>query len=68
VVDQDLHLLEYAADAGTGVVLLVNKWDGWVASIDCGRRQRYSAVSESHRGSPSTLFRRCMGVVLANFS
>ncbi len=28
IVDQDLHLLEYAADAGTGVVLLANKWDG----------------------------------------
>ncbi|MCZ6890636.1 MAG: ribosome biogenesis GTPase Der [Gammaproteobacteria bacterium] len=28
VVEQDLHLMEYAMDAGTGLVLVVNKWDG----------------------------------------
>ena len=28
VVEQDLHLISYAADAGTGLVLVVNKWDG----------------------------------------
>ncbi|NJN51391.1 MAG: hypothetical protein HC809_06015 [Gammaproteobacteria bacterium] len=28
LVDQDLHVLEYAMDAGLGVVLAVNKWDG----------------------------------------
>lgn len=28
VVDQDLHLLSYAADAGAGVLLAMNKWDG----------------------------------------
>lgn len=28
LVDQDLHLLEFAADVGTGLVLAVNKWDG----------------------------------------
>ena len=27
VVDQDLHVLSYAVEAGTGVLLLVNKWD-----------------------------------------
>jgi GTP-binding protein len=28
LVDQDLHLFEFAADVGTGLVLAVNKWDG----------------------------------------
>ena len=28
VVDQDLNILRYAADAGTGLILAVNKWDG----------------------------------------
>jgi GTP-binding protein len=28
LVDQDLHVLEYALDAGVGLVIAVNKWDG----------------------------------------
>ena len=28
VVDQDLHILEYALSAGTGLIIAVNKWDG----------------------------------------
>ncbi len=28
VVDQDLHVLSYAADAGAGIIIAVNKWDG----------------------------------------
>ena len=28
VVDQDLHLMRHAIDAGTGLLLAVNKWDG----------------------------------------
>ncbi|MDA1074255.1 MAG: ribosome biogenesis GTPase Der [Proteobacteria bacterium] len=28
LVEQDLHILTYAADAGSGIVILVNKWDG----------------------------------------
>lgn len=28
VVDQDLHVLEYALQAGAGLVVAVNKWDG----------------------------------------
>ncbi|MDE0662207.1 MAG: ribosome biogenesis GTPase Der [Gammaproteobacteria bacterium] len=28
VVEQDLHVLDYAIDAGAGIVLGVNKWDG----------------------------------------
>lgn len=27
IVDQDLHILSYAVEAGAGVLLLVNKWD-----------------------------------------
>ena len=42
LVDQDLHLLEYAADAGTGVILLVNKWDG----IDIEHRQWVKAETQ----------------------
>jgi len=28
VVEQDLHILDYAIDRGAGIVLAVNKWDG----------------------------------------
>lgn len=28
IVDQDLHLLSYAVDAGSGVLVVLNKWDG----------------------------------------
>ena len=28
LVEQDLHVLEYALDAGAGMVIAVNKWDG----------------------------------------
>ena len=28
VVEQDLHLLSYAAEAGSGVLVAMNKWDG----------------------------------------
>lgn len=28
IVEQDLHLLGYAADAGRGIVIAANKWDG----------------------------------------
>ena len=28
LVEQDLHVLEYALEAGAGVVIAVNKWDG----------------------------------------
>ena len=28
LVDQDLNILRYAADAGSGLILAVNKWDG----------------------------------------
>ena len=28
LVEQDLHLISFAADAGTGLILAINKWDG----------------------------------------
>jgi GTPase len=28
LVDQDLHLLSYAAEAGAGIIIALNKWDG----------------------------------------
>jgi len=39
LVDQDLHVLEYALDAGVGLVIAVNKWDGRSAE----ERQRVRA-------------------------
>ncbi|MCY3623861.1 MAG: ribosome biogenesis GTPase Der [Gammaproteobacteria bacterium] len=35
VVEQDLHVLDYAIDRGAGIVLAVNKWDG----LDKGERK-----------------------------
>ncbi|MCZ6708784.1 MAG: ribosome biogenesis GTPase Der [Gammaproteobacteria bacterium] len=32
VVDQDLHLFSYAAEAGSGVLVAMNKWDGLSAN------------------------------------
>ncbi len=43
LVEQDLHVLEYATDAGLGVVLAVNKWDG------LSQYQRESVRSEIDR-------------------
>ena len=31
VVEQDLHVLNYALEAGAGMVVAVNKWDGLAA-------------------------------------
>jgi GTP-binding protein len=28
IVEQDLHLVQYAVDAGAGLIIAVNKWDG----------------------------------------
>ncbi|MYA16092.1 MAG: ribosome biogenesis GTPase Der [Gammaproteobacteria bacterium] len=36
VVEQDLHVLDYAIDAGAGIVLAVNKWD----ALDKDDRER----------------------------
>ena len=41
LVDQDLHILSYAVEAGTGVLLLVNKWD---AASPAQRREARKSV------------------------
>jgi GTPase len=38
LVDQDLHLLSYAVEAGCGIVIALNKWDG--LSSDARHRNR----------------------------
>jgi GTPase len=39
LVDQDLHLLSYAIDAGCGIVIALNKWDGLSSDARLGNRQ-----------------------------
>ena len=39
IVDQDLHILEYAVESGTGIVLVANKWD----LLDKYGRERFEA-------------------------
>ena len=41
LVDQDLHILSYAVEAGAGVLLLVNKWD---AASAAQRREARQSV------------------------
>jgi len=41
IVDQDLHILDYALEAGAGVVLAVNKWD--VMDAEAKTRAKSSA-------------------------
>lgn len=42
LVDQDLHLLSFAMDAGTGLIVAVNKWDG----LDGERKRQTKALLE----------------------
>ena len=42
IVDQDLHVLRYAIEAGAGILLAVNKWD----SLDAAARRRARASVE----------------------
>lgn len=42
IVDQDLHILDYAMESGAGVVLAVNKWD----AVDAVGRRRAKAMVE----------------------
>ena len=39
LVEQDLHLLSYAVDAGAGIVIALNKWDGLSADARASNRQ-----------------------------
>ncbi|HCD26944.1 MAG TPA: ribosome biogenesis GTPase Der [Gammaproteobacteria bacterium] len=40
IVEQDLHVLQYALEAGAGMVVAVNKWDG----LETERRERVKTV------------------------
>ena len=54
IVDQDMHLLGHCIEAGRGLVLAVNKWDGiaheqrdWIKS-ELGRRLQFADYADSH--------------------
>jgi GTP-binding protein len=54
IVDQDMHLLGHAIEAGRGLVLAVNKWDGvepdqrdWIKS-ELGRRLAFADYADTH--------------------
>ncbi|PLW70210.1 ribosome biogenesis GTPase Der [Pseudohalioglobus lutimaris] len=54
IVDQDMHLLGHCIEAGRGLVLAVNKWDGvepdqrdWIKS-ELGRRLSFADYADTH--------------------
>ena len=54
LVDQDMHLLGHCIDAGRGLVLAVNKWDGieperrdWIKS-ELKRRLVFADFADTH--------------------
>lgn len=54
IVDQDMHLLGHCVDAGRGLVLSVNKWDGidsdkrdWIKT-ELDRRLRFADYADTH--------------------
>ena len=54
IVDQDMHLLGHCIEAGRGLVLAVNKWDGiepdqreWIKS-ELNRRLQFAAYADPH--------------------
>ena len=54
IVDQDMHLLGHCIEAGRGLVLAVNKWDGiepdqrdWIKS-ELGRRLQFADYADIH--------------------
>ncbi|MEQ9465522.1 MAG: ribosome biogenesis GTPase Der [Haliea sp.] len=54
IVDQDMHLLGHCIDAGRGLVLAVNKWDGiephqrdWIKS-ELNRRLIFADYADTH--------------------
>jgi GTP-binding protein len=54
IVDQDMHLLGHCIEAGRGLVLAVNKWDGiepdqrdWIRS-ELNRRLQFAAYADTH--------------------
>ena len=54
IVDQDMHLLGHCIDAGRGLVLAVNKWDGieaeqrdWIKT-ELNRRLKFADYADTH--------------------
>lgn len=54
IVDQDMHLLGHCVDAGRGLVMAVNKWDGidseqrdWIKT-ELDRRLRFAEYADTH--------------------
>jgi GTP-binding protein len=54
IVDQDMHLLGHCIDAGRGLVLAVNKWDGiepdqrdWIKK-ELSRRLQFADYADTH--------------------
>lgn len=54
IVDQDMHLLGHCVDAGRGLVMAVNKWDGidseqrdWIKT-ELDRRLRFADYADTH--------------------
>lgn len=54
IVDQDMHLLGHSIDAGRGLVLAVNKWDGiesdqrdWIKT-ELDRRLKFADYADTH--------------------
>lgn len=54
IVDQDMHLLGHCVDAGRGLVLAINKWDGleseqrqWIKT-ELDRRLRFVDYADTH--------------------
>ncbi len=54
IVDQDLHLLGHCIEAGRGLVLAINKWDGLDAydksriKTELSRRLQFASYADSH--------------------
>jgi len=53
-VDQDMHLLGHCIDAGRGLVMAVNKWDGieseqrdWI-KVELDRRLQFADYADAH--------------------
>ncbi|MCB1678693.1 MAG: ribosome biogenesis GTPase Der [Halioglobus sp.] len=54
IVDQDMHLLGHCIEAGRGLVLAVNKWDGiephrrdWI-KLELSRRLQFADYADAH--------------------
>ncbi len=54
IVDQDLHLLGHCIEAGRGLVLAINKWDGMDAydkdriKVELARRLQFANYADTH--------------------